>query len=154
IEGQTHGSAPTRPMPSEFRRLLLAVSIFAVGNSSDLFLVLRAQEMGLGDWAPLLGLVFNVSYTALAWPAGRLSDRVARKWLLALGYVVFALVYAGFARVSAPMWIWVLFVFYGLYYALSEAVLKAMVADVVPADSRGRAYGLLAAVYGALVLAA
>lgn len=154
---RTPRSAPgTRPstLPSAFWRLLLAVGIFAVGNSSDLFLVLRAQGLGLGLYAPLLGLVFNISYTLLAWPFGHLSDRVPRKALLAAGYAVFAAVYAAFAWVHVAWHVWLLFAFYGVYYALTEGVMKAMVADVVAPESRGHAYGILAAVYGALVLAA
>jgi MFS family permease len=142
------------PLPPSFRRLLLAIGIFAIGNSSDLFLVLRAQGLGLGSYAPLLGLVFNVTYTLLAWPFGRLSDRLPRKSLLAAGYVVFAGVYTAFAWVHAAWQVWALFALYGGYYALTEGVMKAMVADAVEPESRGRAYGILAAVYGALVLAA
>lgn len=170
-EGRTQESAPTSAtngwqtpttsrlhstsaLPPQFRWLLLAVAVFALGNSSDLFLVLRAQQFGIVAGAPLLGLVFNVTYTALAWPMGRLSDRLPRKWLLAGGYLVFALVYAGFARLDAAWQAWALFAFYGLYYALAEGVLKAMVADVVAPNARGRAYGILATVNGALVLAA
>jgi MFS family permease len=145
---------PHSALPQSFRRLLLAVGIFAIGNSSDLFLVLRAQGLGLGSYAPLLGLVFNVTYTLLAWPFGRLSDRLPRKSLLAAGYVVFAGVYAAFAWVHSAWHVWLLFALYGGYYALTEGVMKAMVADAVEPESRGRAYGILAAVYGALVLAA
>ena len=145
---------PHSALPPAFRRLLLAIGIFAIGNSSDLFLVLRAQGLGLGSYAPLLGLVFNVTYTLLAWPFGRLSDRLPRKSLLAAGYLVFAGVYAAFAWVHAAWQVWLLFALYGGYYALTEGVMKAMVADAVEPESRGRAYGILAAVYGALVLAA
>ena len=145
---------PHSALSPAFRRLLLAVGIFAIGNSSDLFLVLRAQGLGLGAYAPLLGLAFNITYTLLAWPFGRLSDRLPRKSLLAAGYVVFAGVYAAFAWVHAGWQVWLLFALYGGYYALTEGVMKAMVADAVEPESRGRAYGILAAVYGALVLAA
>ena len=136
-----------------YHRLLLAVGLFALANSSDLFLVLRAQGFGIVQ-PPLLGLVFNLSYTALAWPCGKLSDRLPRRWLLATGYAVFAAVYLGFARAGSARQIWLLFAFYGVYYALSESVLKALVADIVPRASRGRAYGLLAALYGVLVVGA
>ncbi len=147
-------SGASGPLPSRFRWLLLAVAVFAIGNSSDLFLVLRAQQLGFGELAPLLGLVFNCTYTSLAWPLGRLSDRLPRKWLLGAGYLVFAIVYAGFALVRSGWQVWGLFLLYGLYYALAEGVLKAIVADLVPADSRGRAYGILATVYGVFILAA
>ena len=150
-----HAVSPSSArLPRRFRWLLVAVAVFALGNSSDLFLVLRAHQLGMTAWAPALGLVFNLTYTSLAWPLGHLSDRVPRKWLLAGGYIVFACVYAGFALVEARWQVWTLFAFYGLYYALSEGVLKAMVADVVPPQLRGRAYGVLASVNGSLVLAA
>ena len=141
-------------LPRRFRWLLVAVGVFALGNSSDLFLVLRAHQLGMMAWAPALGLVFNLTYTLLAWPLGHLSDRLPRRWLLAGGYLVFGCVYAGFALVQARWQVWALFAVYGLYYALSEGVLKAMVADVVSPQLRGRAYGILAAVNGSLVLAA
>ena len=147
-------SPSSEPLPRRFRWLLLAVAVFALGNSSDMFLVLRAQQLGMGAWAPALGLVLNLTYTSLAWPLGRLSDLLPRTWLLASGYLVFASVYAGFALVQDSRRVWALFAFYGVYYALSEGVLKAMVADMVPAHLRGRAYGILAAVSGCLVLAA
>lgn len=150
----SEAAPPAGPLPRSFWHLLLAVGVFAVGNSSDLFLVLRAQDFGIQQSAPLLGLLFNTSYTLLAWPLGGLSDRLPRRWLLGAGYLVFAGVYAGFALAQAAWHVWALFAFYGLYYALAEGVLKAMVADVVPAAARGRAYGILAATYGALVLAA
>ncbi len=138
----------------DYVKLLIATSVFAIGNSSDLFLVLRSQQFMAMKWAPMLGLVFNASYTALAWPAGHLSDRIPRKWLLAGGYLVFAGVYAGFATMGAAWQAWLLFATYGLYYGLSEGVLKAMIADVVPPEVRGNAYGIQATLYGALVLAA
>jgi MFS family permease len=149
--------AARQPSPLQVRgylHLLIAVSVFAIGNSSDLFLVLRAQQFMSTSWAPMLGLVFNASYTALAWPAGRLSDYVPRKWLLASGYFVFAGVYAGFAMLGAAWQAWLLFVLYGLYYGLSEGVLKAMIADLVPRETRGHAYGIQATLYGILVLLA
>jgi len=126
------------------RILLAAVCLFSLGNSSDLFLVLRAQNLGLGAWAaPALGLVFNVVYTLLSWPAGKLSDRLPRRWLVLGGYMVYAGVYAAFAVVHTSQWVWFLFAVYGSYYALTEGVLKAWVADLAPSHSRGRVFGAL-----------
>jgi MFS family permease len=140
------------------RRLLVvlaAVAIFSLGNSSDLFLVLRAQNLGVAAaLAPLLGLVFNVFYTALSWPAGKLSDRIPRRTLIVAGYAVYAGVYFGFARSSSPLLVWPLFALYGLYYALTEGVLKAWIADLVPSESRASVFGVFSWVVGVMVFPA
>ena len=129
--------------------LLAAVGLFSLGNSSDLFLILRAQNLGMGAWtAPALGLLFNVVYASLSWPAGKLSDRVPRRWLVVTGYLVYAAVYAGFAWLRAPQMVWFLFAIYGTYYALTEGAMKAWVADLAPADSRAWAFGVLNWVVG------
>jgi MFS family permease len=123
--------------------------LFSLGNSSDLFLILRAQNLGMGAWtAPALGLLFNVVYASLSWPAGKLSDRVPRRWLVVAGYLVYAAVYAGFAWLRSPGLVWFLFAIYGTYYALTEGVMKAWVADLAPADSRAWAFGVLNWVVG------
>ena len=129
-------------VPAAFPRgkllvILAAVGLFSLGNSSDLFLILRAQNLGMGAWtAPALGLLFNVVYAALSWPAGKLSDRVPRRWLVVAGYLIYAAVYAGFAWLRAPQLVWFLFAVYGTYYALTEGVMKAWMADLAPGDSR------------------
>jgi len=129
--------------------ILASVALFSLGNSSDLFLVLRAQNLGVRvSLAPALGLLFNLVYTALSWPAGRLSDRIPRRWLVVLGYLVYAGVYGGFALLRHPQAVWALFAIYGVYYALTEGVLKAWIADFVPSASRGSVYGVLNWVVG------
>jgi MFS family permease len=146
-----HSAAPSRSSASTHRlpqgKLLLilaAVGIFSLGNSSDLFLILRAQNLGIGAWAaPALGLLFNAVYAGLSWPAGKISDRIPRRWLVILGYLVYAAVYAGFALVRAPQLVWFLFAVYGTYYALTEGVMKAWVADLAPAEARAWAFGVL-----------
>jgi MFS family permease len=126
-----------------FQLVLAAVAIFSIGNSSDMFLILRAQDIGISAaQAPLLGLVFNLVYTAASWPAGRLSDKLPRRYLAAAGYLVFAVVYFTFAVEPNEALIWLMMGLYGLYYALTQPVLKAMVIDLVPHESRGRAIGL------------
>ena len=129
--------------------LLAAVAIFSLGNSSDLFLILRAQNLGLAAWtAPTLGLLLNVVYAALSWPAGKLSDRLPRRWLMAAGYLVYAAVYAGFAWVRTPQLVWFLFAIYGIYYSLTEGVMKAWVADLAPPEARASIYGVFNWVVG------
>jgi MFS family permease len=140
------GSAP-RParsrLPGSFYYMLVAVGLFSLGNSSDMFLILRAQDVGIAvQYAPLLGLVFNITYTAFAWPAGKLSDRVSRQGIAAAGYMVFAVVYVVFAAAPSQGALWAMMALYGLFYALTNPVLRALVVDTAPADVRGRALGI------------
>jgi len=135
--------------------VLLAVTLFSVGNSSDMFLVLRAQDLGIpAVHAPLLGLVFNITYTLFSWPAGGLSDRVSRRVLAAGGYLVFATVYLTFAIAPNTTAIWLAMAFYGLFYALTNPVLKALVVEVVAPELRGRALGWYSFATSAAILLA
>jgi MFS family permease len=123
--------------------ILFAVGLFSLGNSSDMFLVLRAQSAGIpATHAPLLGLVFNITYTAFSWPAGKLADRVSKYALVSGGYTVFAIVYAVFAYAPSRAALWVMMSFYGLFYAFTAPVLKTVVASSAPAEARGRAFGI------------
>ena len=122
--------------------MLVAVGLFSLGNSSDLFLILRAQNLGVhAALAPGLGLLFNLVYTLLSWPAGKLSDRIPRRTLVVLGYFAYAAVYLGFSLLRGPQFVWFLFAAYGMYYAMTEGVLRAWIADLVPSSSRGSAFG-------------
>lgn len=131
------------PLPHAFYMVLVAVILFSLGNSSDMFLVMRAQNVGIPvAMAPLLGLVFNLTYTLGSWPAGWLSDRVSRKSIAAAGYLIFAFVYFIFGRAPSMLAIWITMAVYGLYYALTQPVLKAMVVETVAQEKRGRALGI------------
>jgi MFS family permease len=131
------------PLPRSFYFVLLAVTLFSLGNSSDMFLVLRAQSVGiLAIQAPLLGLVFNITYTVFSWPAGHLSDRFSRRAMAAAGYLVFAAVYLVFAIAPSTLAIWLTMASYGLFYALTNPVLKALVVETVGPEVRGRALGM------------
>lgn len=130
-------------LPRSYWFVLAVVTLFSLGNSSDMFLILRANDVGIPiAAAPLLGLVFNVVYTVGSWPAGRLSDRVPRRFVAAAGYFVFAATYVAFADARSHALLWAMMGFYGLYYALTNPVLKALVVETVPAGSRGRALGI------------
>jgi len=135
--------------------ILVAVAVFSLGNSSDLFLILRAHNLGVPpQLAPMLGLVFNTVYTLLSWPAGKLSDRIPRRILVVLGYLVYAGVYFGFAHSSSSRAVWLLMPLYGLYYALTEGVLRAWIADLVPSQSRASVFGVFNWVVGVVAFPA
>jgi len=121
-----------------YRAYLGIVAVFSAGNSSDAFLLLRAGSVGVKpDSLLLLYATFNIVEAVLGYTAGRLSDRVGRRPVIAAGYVVFALVYLGFALVRTPAQACALFVVYGLYYTLTQGTQKALAADLV--DPRRRA---------------
>jgi MFS family permease len=130
-------------LPTAFYFVLIAVTLFSLGNSSDMFLVMRAQNVGIPvKLAPLLGLVFNITYTLGSWPAGWVSDRLPRRWIAAAGYFIFAATYYVFGRAPSTLAIWITMAVYGLYYALTQPVLKALVVESVGQDVRGRALGV------------
>ncbi len=142
-------------LPASFYVVLAAVTLFSLGNSSDMFLVLRAQNVGIRvALAPLLGLVFNITYTLASWPAGWFSDRVSRRMVGSAGYVIFAAVYFVFGRAPSTLAIWIAMAVYGLYNALTQPVLKALVVETVGENVRGRALGIYFFVTSVATLAA
>ena len=132
-----------KPFDTRFRWLLLTVFIFTLGNSSDAFLLLRASQGSAIPLAllPALWGVLHVVKAAISIPGGALSDRIGRRRVILAGWGTYVLAYTGFALIAGPAWIWFLFVFYGFYY-VTEAVLKAFVADLVAPELRGTAYGI------------
>lgn len=140
-----------RSLGRPFNIFLVIVSIFTLGNSSDAFLVLRAQNLGISVTGILAMLVvFNLVYSLISTPAGRLSDRIDRRRLIVGGWLVYALIYLGFALASAGWQMWLLYVMYGLYYGMAYGTANALVADLVPENARGTAYGTYHAVIGLL----
>src|SRR6202158_5248781 len=130
-------------LPVGFYYVLAVVTMFSLGNSSDMFLVLRAGNIGIpASRAPLLGLVFNIMFTLVSWPAGKFGDRFSRSAIAAAGYLVFAIVYFVFAVAPSQLAIWLAMAFYGLFYALTNAVLKALIVETVDTGVRGRALGI------------
>jgi MFS family permease len=155
-KGAARGRLQFRGLDPPFRRFLLAVGLFTLGNSSDSFLVLRASERGLSV-AGILGMLlgFNVVYTLVSAPAGRLSDVVGKKRVIAAGWLFYAVLYLGFALAREASQVVLLFVVYGVYYGLVEGVARAFVADLVRDPGKlGSAYGLYHAVVGAVALPA
>ncbi len=144
---------PAVPMPRSFWFVLAVWVVFSLGNSSDVFLLLRSKELGLSSTLVILAYaLYNVIYSGLSWPLGALSDRVSRPLVLAGGLVVFAVVYLGFAAAPSSRAVWPLFIVYGVYIAATEGVARAWVADHAPPGASGTAYGIFAAATGASLL--
>jgi len=142
-------------LPRRFYLFLAIMLLFSLGNSSDAFLILRAQNIGATLLAiPLVYALFNFVYAIASVPLGSLSDRIGREKVIMLGWFAYAVAYFGFALANASYQIWFLFAFYGLYYATTEGVAKAFVADMVSADHRGRAYGIYNTAIGLVTLPA
>jgi MFS family permease len=147
-------SRDPRLLPGYWLVVATAV-VFALGNSSNAFLLLRASDLGLSTTFVILAYaLYNLVYAVLAWPLGSLSDRLPRTAVLALGFLVYAFVYMALALAGDAWAVWPLFVLYGLYVAATDGVLRAWVADHVEGPMAGTAYGLYAGLVGAALLSA
>ena len=143
-----------RTLDRRLKLFLVIVFIFALGNSSNEFLLLRAGNLGVDNATVILMyLAYNVVYALVSWPAGRLSDRVGRKSLLVVGYLTYGIVYFGFA-IASSLQLWGLFATYGIYVAMTEGVEKAFVSDIAPTDLRATLIGLHATFTGVGLLPA
>ncbi|OHE58134.1 MAG: MFS transporter [Thermodesulfovibrio sp. RBG_19FT_COMBO_42_12] len=126
-----------------FKIFVLIATIFAIGNSSDVFLILRAQQIGIPTvMIPVVYLLFNLIYSLSAIPAGIAADRFGRKRVILVGFVLFAILYYGFAAAKDTTAIWVLFAFYGLFMGLTEGIQKAFLATIIPPDFKATAFGV------------
>ena len=138
-----------------FKRFLTVIALFTLSNSTDAFLLLRAEQSGIPVAVlPLLWMVLHFSKVIFSLIGGDLSDRIGRKTLIFSGWIVYALVYAGFAFVNSAWQVWVLFIIYGVYFGLTEGVEKALVADLVSKEKRGTAYGFYNLAFSITVLPA
>jgi MFS family permease len=135
--------------------VFLGISLlFALGNSSDAFLILRSKDLGLSNTETVSAYaLFNAVYSLLAWPAGAASDRLGRRNVIGAGFGLFAVVYFGFALAGTGTLAWPLFAVYGVFMAMTEGVGRALVSDLVPAADRATALGLYTGAIGAMVLA-
>lgn len=154
-EGGKSLSFSWEKLNGKLKAFLILAFIFTLGNSSNQFLLLKASHLGASvPTVLLMYLVYNLSYGALSYPAGRFSDKIGRKRVLVAGYLIYSLVYFAFARVSEAANLWLLFIVYGFYIAFTHGVEKALLADIAPADLRGTVMGLHATLVGAALLPA
>jgi len=131
-----------RGLPPVFRDYLLIVSLFTLGNASDAFLILRAVDSGVpAAWVPLLWGAFHVVKSSFSTHLGILSDRWSRKGLIVAGWILYAACYAAWGIVEGAAWMVTLFLVYGLYSAATEGAERAFVADFIPPEARGTAFG-------------
>lgn len=146
--------APRR-LPRRYWRVMGLVGLFALVNFPDTLLLLRAKDLDVGfAGVTMLYVLYNLTYAALSYPAGRVSDRLGRRRVFGVGMVVFAVVYLGFGLTTSAAWLWALLPLYGCYTALTDGVSRAWVADLVPATDRGTALGIHAALTGVGLLVA
>jgi MFS family permease len=156
----------------DFKIFLMISVVFAIGNSSDVFLILRTKDIfenfggvpsiitstfgsiGIVAVVILTYVVYNITYSLFSMPAGMLSDRIGRRNVMIGGFLIFSIVYLGFAITNAGYLVWILFAIYGFYIAMTDGVSKAYAVDLVPADKRGTAIGLYYTATGLMALAA
>jgi MFS family permease len=144
-----------RGFDGNFKGFLVIIALFTLSNSSDFFLLLRAQDAGVSVLnTTLLWAALHASKVLSSIFGGDLSDRLGRKRLIISGWILYAAVYAGFAFVSNPLSAWILFLIYGIYFGFAEGAEKALVADLVRPEQRGTAYGLYNLAFGITVLPA
>ena len=155
VEDAAPGPRPTRSrLPGEFTPFMLALALFTLGNSTDAFLLLKLTDAaGSVRWIPLIWAALHVVKATVSIAGGRWSDLVGRRAVIGLGWLVYAVVYVGFAMSATLPALLSWFLLYGCYFGLTEGAEKALVADLAPADSRGFAFGVYNAVvgFGALV---
>lgn len=140
---------PDSRLGRKFYIFLFITFIFTLGNSSDGFLILRTQKLGMSLPSIFLLLAgFSFIASALSLPMGILSDKIGRKRSIIFGWLVYALVYLGFANITSIPLVTILFLTYGFYYGFTEGVAKAYVSDIIPPDKKGTAFGLYNMVVG------
>jgi len=137
-------SAVWRSSPPQYKTVIYLITLFSLVNSSDVFLILKSQNITHSSTEAILGYIFyNLIYAGASYPMGRLSDKFSKRKIYILGLIVFSAVYLGFAVAPSLGYLWGLFILYGIYAASTEGVAKAWVSDLIPDHNRATAIGLL-----------
>lgn len=130
--------------PNQYKQVLVLITIFSLVNSSDVFLILKSQNITHSSSLAIFGYVFyNIIYAIFSYPLGGLADKYGKQKVFSFGLMIFSAVYFGFAFLSDINLIWILFALYGIYAASTEGVSKAWISDLIPSEQRGSAIGLL-----------
>ncbi len=138
-----------------FKRFLVSISLFTLSNSTDAFLLLKAQELGVkSSMLPILWMLLHIAKVISSLIGGDFSDKIGRKRIILSGWMLYALVYFGFAFVNSEWQIWLLFFIYGFYFGFTEGTERAFVADLIPEEKRGTAFGLYALAFSITVFPA
>ena len=139
----------------EYKRFLLASGVFGLANSANAFLILRSQGLGLdARWTIIAYALYNAVAALASMPAGVASDRLGRRNLLIVGYLIYAITYGGFGLASKAWVVWPLFAFYGLFAALTDGVGKSLAVDTAGSAGRATAIGVYSMVIGLTQIAA
>ena len=142
-------------LPADFKKFLFVIGLFTLGNSSDAFLILRANNVGVSPmFIPILWLTFNSTYAVSSLPSGIASDRIGSKRVITYGFLIYALVYFGFAFASFQYQAWLFFIIYGFYYGLTDGVSRSFVSKMILPQHRATAFGIYHAVVGLIALPA
>lgn len=138
-----------------FRKYILVIAIFSIGNSSDAFLILRAENIGVSkELIPIIYLVFNLVYSFSSTPMGILADKIGMRKMILLGFLFYAAIYAGLAFASNQFHIWTLFILYGIFKGMSEGSQRAYLASIAPPERKATAFGIYHTAVGLALLPA
>ncbi len=130
--------------PKNYKYVVFMITLFSIVNSSDVFLILRSQEIAKSDTLAIAGYVFfNIVYSLMSYPLGIISDRIGKKYIISAGLMIFSFVYLIFAFYQSIIVIWFCFALYGIYSASTEGIIKAWINDLVDPSFKGSAIGLL-----------
>jgi MFS family permease len=144
-----------RDLPKRYYFFLIIIFVFTLGNSADALLLVRANDMGVTVAAvPLVFLVMNLVSVLAAVPAGSMADRIGKEKVITAGFIIYALVYAGFGLVRNAFMVPLMFALYGLYSAATDGIQKALIADLAGRDNKGTAMGIYNAIIGITLLPA
>ncbi|MBI5237714.1 MAG: MFS transporter [Deltaproteobacteria bacterium] len=163
VKEKPHAEKKERALPKlslssfngPFRRYILVIAVFSLGSFADAFIILHAQNLGVGkEFIMILYLVHNVVYAASAIPLGLLADRIGVKKMVGAGFIYYSLIYAGLAAAASSVHIWLLFPLYGVYKGMSDGAQRAYLAHLAPEEKRATAFGVYHTIAGMMLLPA